>query len=405
MIRRPFISILVLNTNTKLTEFINETQIKSLTYDERENKTDSATILIEDLSIDQIENDVLEEDKPLLLSWGVYGEWQLDRRVLIKEISYKYMSNITATITCRDIKQRALDNKSGRSWNTKTSSEIVQEIATILNLESDIISTTGITKVVQGNRSYAKILSDLAYLEGYFWTVRNNTLIYRPSYEFDKLQSIRTYYLGSTPNIVDFTITTTSRVIASSGSGVTASQSDTKSGKQVSQDSNPADEDVLDEKPTFSLAITYNEDGTFESKEVKTENKRTGEVDIHPANEDIPIAKKRARAKVLNTVWKSTKATLNTLNIPTEVGDILDIKGVAPKHSGKYKVISCRTTYNSGHIKTQSTIVKNTKVKTGKIKGDKPKGTITPQTTEVKQEDVVDKVTFTFNEDGTFDRS
>lgn len=373
-------------------------QVTSMVYSDIQNKPDSCKISITNLTLEQVEEEVLQEEQPLLVSWGVFGKFQIDKFVIIKEIEWEYGISINATITCRDRKVKLMDRKAAKVWIRFTSSEIVEDIARRMDFGYNGLPTKGIVKVVQGGKSYGKILSDLAELEGYYWTVSNdNKILFLPAYEFNKTRATYNWFVTSDPDIIVAKITTTARRIApktsgsKAGKGTTATTTDPATGTTVTETQNavqtPASSDGKDHS-----SITFNSDGGFSQKEVK------GEIDVHPANEDPIIAKKRAKAIVLRAKWKTSEASLLVENKPLESGDIIDIQGVANLHTGKYKVQSVNTVYTGAKLKIQTKMKKDTSKKKG---GKKPE-TTSPGSSDTGSAEVVETKQLTFNSDGSF---
>lgn len=401
---RAFARIRILDQDGVLSDFVGPNQIQEITYDERKNKVDSATIKLVSLSRAQADSEVLQEERPLQISYGVQGDWQIDRTVIIKELDFDYGSSISVSVMCRDLKQKYLDRKAGRIWTKKTASDIVIEIANLLDLTAVVVPTKGRVRVVQANRSYAKVLSDLAWMESYYWKVTDTSLIFEPAYDFERVEDQFTYYVGNTPDIFGFKIKETARRIAPAGSGTTAAGSDPEAGAQNTETNDPSTEATPDDKGKFVLSVTYNEDGTFQSREEKLKDKVTGEVDAHPGNEEPETAKKRARAKTLDAVWKGTTATFTTFNRRIETSQIVNVVGVATRHSGRYQVTAAKSVYKGGRIDTSVNISRNIKKPTDKKKGDDPKGDVNPSTENAPQE-VEKKRSFSFNDDGSFDET
>ncbi len=385
-----------------LTTFVGN-NVKSISYSDIQNKPDSCKIALANLSLQQVEEEVLQEEQPLLVSWGVVGKFQVDKFVIIKEIEYDYGIRVNAVVTCRDKKVKLLDRKAGRVWTKFTSSEIVQDIARRMGLEYLGFPTKGIVKVVQGGQSYGKIMSDLAYLEGYYWQItQDDKLLFLPAYEFDSTRNTLRWFAND-PNIINLKLKTTSRRIApktagnKEGKGTTATSTDTATGTPTTETQNAAQTPSSGDGKDHS-SITFESDGGFSTKtEVK------GEVDVHPANEDAVIAKKRARASVLRAKWKTAEVRATLENMRVESGDIVDLSGVATLHTGKYKVQSADTVYDGAKIKITAKLKKDT----GKRKkGKKPEDTATPDEGAAGKDSDKDAVanvtTVKFNSDGSF---
>ena len=387
---------------TNLTTFVGN-NVKSISYSDIQNKPDSCKIALANLSLEQVEEEVLQEEQPLLVSWGVVGKFQIDKYVIIKEIEYDYGIRVNATVTCRDKKVKLMDRKAGRVWTKLTSSEIIQDIARRMGLKYLGFPTKGIVKVVQGGQSYGKIVADLAYLEGYYWQVtQDDTLLFLPAYEFDSTRNTLRWFAND-PNILNLKLKTTSRRIApktagsKEGKGTTATSTDTATGTPTAETQNASETPSSGDGKDHS-AITFEGDGGFSSKEVK------GEVDVHPANEDAVIAKKRARASVLRAKWKTAEVSATLENMRVETGDVVDLSGVANLHTGKYKVHAADTVYDGAKIKIKAKLKKDT----GKRKkGKKPTDTATPDKgaasgKDKAADDVANVTVVKFKDDGSF---
>ena len=382
-----------------LTTFVGN-NIKSITYSDIQNKPDACKISLANLSLQQVEEEVLQEEQPLLVSWGIVGKFQIDKFVIIKEIEYDYGIRVNAVVTCRDKKVKLFDRKAGRVWTKLTSSEIVQDIARRMGLEYLGFPTKGVIRVVQGGQSYGKILSDLAYLEGYYWQITaDDKLLFLPAYEFESTRNTLRWFAND-PNIISLKLKTTSRRIGpktagnKEGKGTTATSTDTATGTPTAETQNAAQTPSSGDGKDHS-AITYENDGGFSSKEVK------GEVDVHPANEDAVVAKKRARASVLKAKWKTAEVRATLENMKVESGDIVDLSGVANLHTGKYKIQGADTVYDGAKIRITAKLKKDT----GKRKkGKKPEDTATPDNGAANKGDdtVANVTTVKFNDDGSF---
>ena len=390
----------------------------------------SASIHLVNLSYEQVELGMIQEGRVLNIAWGVTGAWRLDRDYIIKEIKTKYGLSISATLELRDYKTKMFERKAGKSWHKKTSSAIVSEIAAHFQLAVDIEETETPITVAQGMRSYAAVLHDLAYLEGYYWDIIKDTLVFKPLYESEESKGVRTWWVHGPdrlPGIMEFDIVTTARHINLSASnkkkkgekttadsdgqlesegggndlalekvvGVQAEGLDIFSGEVAKGDANAEDTPAIGDG-NVHMDITYFGDGTFTDKEV------TGEVDTHPANSEEAgaVAKKRAKAAAMAAKFSSKKATMVMKNQPVEPHQVYNIRGVASMHAGMYKVHSLTVKVGGGEVVNQIELMRDTG---GKKKGAKPK-TTTPESdaSPDSSSDEADVDTVTYNEDGSF---
>ena len=98
LLETAFVRVQVLGDVRKdLGDFV-PNQIKMFSYSDIQGKPDSCKISIANLSLEQVEEEVLQEEQPLLVSWGVFGKWQIDKTIIIKEIEWDYGITVKALI-------------------------------------------------------------------------------------------------------------------------------------------------------------------------------------------------------------------------------------------------------------------------------------------------------------------
>lgn len=378
-----------------LRNFLNTNQISEISYDDKRWQLDSATIKIADLSLAQIEEKVLREENIVIIEFGVQGSWVTRKKVIIKKLDWKYGNRIDATITCRGFMTYFLDRKAGKVWGSKTASEIVEDIAAKLGYIAEVVPTEGKVRVVMANKSYATILSELSYLEGYFWVATQDPepkLIFRPAYEFENAKPDKVYFVGRNPNIREFNIAVNAIRIPSEtygnklGKGVTAKGVDTKTGAVVSENTAAEETPSVGERGQNYSAITFEKDGSFSAEAV------TGSVDVHPSNEEQ--AKKRSKAWILDAKWYYWEATLLLENLPLVNGDVIEIGGVARQHSGKFVVMGVQSSYRSGKISVSVRLRRSLSWQSGVAP--------TISSPSESEDDRAPKTRVKFNSDGTF---
>ena len=391
--------------------------VASVTYKEQINKVDDASIVLSNIPYDVIESELVRIQAPLRITWGIVGSWTRSKNVRVKEVSYSYGVTREATLSCSDAKADLIVRKSGRTWTSKTSSEIVEDIAQLLGLEADVKPTTGVVRTVQGGRSYAAVIADLCFLEGYSWRVTDNVIVFKSEYEFSEKVKNYSYNSGTDPQILTFSVKETIRRISPAGTGTTAAGTDKESGAEVEKTEDPKKTKTVSQKdvgPKFNLGITFNPDGSYTPRIKRIEENTTGEVDTHPANEEEEIAEKRAKARTESATWKSAEATMTLLNRDIPLGEVIEIKGVSSNHGGNYKVKSISSSIGVAGIQQNVELSRNITRPTGKQTGEKPEGETSPQDDQQKgnkggegdkPSESANKKSFNFNPDGSYDVS
>jgi len=309
----------------------------------------------------------LQEETPFTLKYGIQGVWYKEKKLILKEADVKYDKTVSAILNGVDVRDVISKVRSGKVYSNKTASDIAIDIAKLNGWKTDRVVPTKhkYTNVAVGHKSYSQILAELSWQENYRYLIEDNSLIFEPAFDLSKTnRRVYTYWIGRNPDVLSFQVK--SKSDAAGGASTKSKKLDPKTGKPVT--STPGNVPSVGKGKSI-YKVAYTKGGGYTANLGK--ETPSGNVDAHP-----DASKDRATAHATKASWKFVEASITVLSDPIEVGDIIEVNGVAVKHAGAYKVTSSRFAIDGGFMKVTAKISRNT---TPKTKGGKKETKDTPQ--------------------------
>jgi phage protein D len=341
---------------------IGKNHIASIDVDLSEKKLSVARIQLVDLTPAIVNNNIMQEDVEITIVYGIVGSWNRSHRMVIKETDTSYGGTISMNLTAMDFRTRAVQQKTDRSWNNRTASEIVTDICKVLNWKTDgVVPTTDkISHVSGGSRSYSEIVAELAWRENFRFIMRDDICVFEPAFDLSKSTTrVHTYWINNS-STVKFDVKNKTHVNAPHAHSSRATTQDPKTGEVKTENaSNTPSTGGPGARRT--VAITYQRGGGYTAQvqvrqpETPTQVPNSGATDLHPEG-----SHHRANAKQTQAAWKFSSASLETLNDPIDLGDVIEILGVAEKHSGLYKASQVKITIQGSDLKVGVTLNRDT---------------------------------------------
>jgi len=338
-----------------LTDILPQNKIKSMEFDNTQKKISQCKIELINVTKQVLDHKGLQEESYITAQIGLGGVWQKEFKLIFKEVEVTYGLSVKANITALDHRSRAAAQRSGHVYSNKTASQIATLIAHDLGWKTDKIekTTRKYPSISVGHKSPTQILMDLAWQENFQFSVDDDYLIFEPAFDLSKSKyRTFTYFVGKSPSIQSFKVKTSSNAAADATK--TSKTLDPKTGQPVKEDP-AATPSTGHGNQVYS--VVYKKGGGFTGQYVNkpSDNAGSGAVDAHPdAN------KNRATAAATTAKWKFASAELVLLNDPVENNMVVNIQGVALKHSGAYKVIDTKYTISNSFLKVTAKLSRDT---------------------------------------------
>jgi phage protein D len=370
-----------------------ENRILALSYEDCETKADKVTITLDNFDLSLFERDELVNGATLEVSWGYPGNMAPPRRVVIKKIKG------FTTLTVEGLATSVLMNQEAktRSWEAKTRSDVVREIASEHGFEGlfvDIEETEEtIDMINQSAETDARFLKRLAAREHFEFWVDDTGFHWRKRNQGTAPAQVLTWFHDQGGGDI-ISVNVESDINRRAGSvEVRGRDPLTKTNIKEKANSENVDRETL-------AALTEVTDPEAGSTPLQ---KRNATVSVHPTSVvNAAQAKRESGARYRKSEKQAVKLSLQMVGDPSfRAKAIVEVRGISAYLSGKYYVKEVKHTLSSsGYLMDVKLSRDGTGARTkgkndtkGAQQGGKPNQESATTDTALKAYDVRDPVT------------
>jgi phage protein D len=317
--------------------------IVSFTFEDSVEKTDKASLTLDNFDLSLFERADLRAGAVLEVSWGYPGNMAPPRRVVVKSLKG------FQSLTLEGLAASALLNQHARAraWKTVKRSDVVRDVAREHGYDGELASIVDSAEVLdtvnQAAETDARLLRRLALREGFEFFVDDSGLHWGPRQAQQAPARVFTWY--SDPGAGDvLSINVESDLIARVGrSEVRGRDPKTRADVEASATSAQVD------RPTLGTIVEVVDPRTGTT----SLEQRNATASVRPATSGTAAgAEREAAARFTKAEQNAVKLSMQVVGDPTlRAKTVVELRGVPAFLAGKYYVTQAKHTLSaSGYV-------------------------------------------------------
>jgi phage protein D len=318
-------------------------RIVSFTFEDSVEKTDKASLILDNFDLSLFERAALRAGAVLEVSWGYPGNMAPPRRVVVKSLKG------FQSLTLEGLAASALMNQHAktRAWESQKRSDVVREVAREHGYDGEFAAITDSAEVLdtinQAAETDARLLRRLALREGFEFFVDDSGLHWGPRQAQQAPVRVFTWYADPGQGDV-MSINVESDLVARVGRCEVRGR-DPKTRADVEASATSAQVD----RPTLGTVVEVVDPRTGTT----SLEQRNATASVRPAASGTATgAEREAAARFTRAEQDAVKLSMQVVGDPTlRAKTVIELRGVPAFLAGKYYVTQAKHTLSgSGYV-------------------------------------------------------